>query len=467
MGKLTKIVATIGPATETEKTIEALIKAGMNVARFNTKHGTPEWHKQRIGRVRAVAKKLKVSVGILLDLQGPEVRINLPGERGFELREGEIAIFSSNDQRKDDKLILIPENVVETLHPGNLILLDDGLCEFEIVDKGKDYLKAKALGDFPVNHRKTMNTPGITIDMPSLIEADLVQLDNISDKDIDFVGLSFVRDEKDIKILRKELAKRRISADVIAKVENQAALDNLEEIIEASDAVMVARGDLAVEVPFEQLSFWQKMIITKCRFAGKPVITATQMLKSMVENPRPTRAEVSDIANAVYDGTSAVMLSEETTIGKFPVKAVETQAKIAQFNEQYVESRLEDWMDTSDPACVTHAGVYLLHHRAHEIDQVICLTETGATAKLLSRFRPKVPVTAITSNLKTYFRLSLLHGVTPKIMDFPEGRLESLEELVKHLKKEAVVKDGQTILLIYGSVWKKPGTTNSLSLVRV
>lgn len=471
MQKLTKIVATIGPATETEEVIEQLINAGMNVARFNTKHGTPEWHLERIKRVKAVAARMKVAVGILLDLQGPEIRINLPDQKNFDVAEGDLVVFGDEKKAvadfKTDKLVLIPANVIETLHEGNFILLDDGVCEFEVAEKHDDHLVVKALGNFTVKHRKTMNIPGITVDMPSLIPADLVQLDNMTDADIDFVGLSFVRDKKDIGILREELAKRNLHSDIVAKIETQAALDNLDEIIDASEAVMVARGDLAVEVPFEQLAYWQKLIIAKCRFAGKPVITATQMLKSMVESPRPTRAEVSDIANAVYDCTSAVMLSEETTIGKYPVKAVQTQAKIANFNEKYVEADLEDWIDNDNTACITHAAIYLLKHSQQTIDDIVVLTETGKTANMLARFMPKTVVKAVTRESTTFARLSLVYGVKPFLIDWSKIQQENLVELVAHFKEAGIVESGKTVLFIYGAVFKKSGFTNSMSLFKV
>lgn len=466
MKKNTKIVATIGPATETEEIIRDLIKAGMNVARFNTKHGTPQWHQDRIKRVRRVAKEMDVSIGILLDLQGPEIRINLPEEKDFDMKEGDIAVFSHDKSKSDKNLILIPENVVHVLQRGNFILLDDGVCEFEITQKHDDYFSAKALSDFSVKHRKTMNTPGITIDMPSLIDNDFIQLDGVTNDDIDFVGLSFVRDKKDIKILRSELEKRNLDVRIISKIENQSALDHIDEIIAVSDAIMVARGDLAVEVPFEQLSFWQKLIITKCRFASKPVITATQMLKSMVDHPRPTRAEVSDIANAIYDQTSAVMLSEETTIGKYPVKAVETQAKIASFNEQYVESDLEDWIDKSDPACVTHAAAYLLKHRAHDIDAVVCLTKTGNTARLLSRFRPNVTVIAVTESQYSFSEMSLLYGVKPHFTSL-KNHDDYTSMVINELKDKGLLKKDQTIVFIYGSAWGVSGKTNSFSLINI
>ncbi|MCC6711302.1 MAG: pyruvate kinase [Candidatus Pacebacteria bacterium] len=465
--KRTKIVATIGPATETEEIIGQLIDAGMNVARFNTKHGTPEWHRERVMRVRKVAEEKGLPVAVLLDLQGPEIRVNLRNGEAFEMKDGETAFFTANEEIKEAKAIFIPANVVETLQEGNFVLLDDGRCEFEIVKKTADHLEAKALGDFVVGHRKTMNTPGITIDMPSLIPADLVQLDGAKETGIDFVGLSFVRDSHDIQILRDELKKRGLEkASIVAKIENQAALDNLDEIIEVSDAVMVARGDLAVEVPFEQLAFWQKMIITKCRLAGKPVITATQMLKSMVDSPRPTRAEVSDVANAVYDSTDAVMLSEETTIGKFPVKAVATQAKIAAFNEEFEVSYLEEWVDENDSSLVTHAAVYLLQNE-EKIDSVVCLTETGNTANLISRFRPKVKVHALTSNQVTYRKLALNYGVEPHIVEFPGGKVEEPTAIVSMLKAKKMIETGETVLVVYGSIWKTPGLTNSLSIVHV
>lgn len=469
MQKLTKIVATIGPATETEEVIEQLIKAGMNVARFNTKHGTPEWHLERIKRVKNVAARMGEAIGILLDLQGPEIRINLPEQKPFDVVEGDIVLFADEKQAppQSDKVALIPLNVIETLQEGNFILLDDGVAEFEVVGKKDSYLEVKALGNFPVKHRKTMNIPGITVDMPSLIPADLAQLDNMTDADIDFVGLSFVRDKKDIDILREELAKRNLHSDVVAKIENQASLDNLDEIIANSEVVMVARGDLAVEVPFEQLSYWQKLIIAKCRFAGKPVITATQMLKSMVDSPRPTRAEVSDISNAVYDNTSAVMLSEETTIGKFPVKAVQTQAKIAAFNEMHSDPKLEDWADDNDTACITHAAMFLLKHSQRKIDEVICLTETGLTAKMLARFMPKNEVKAVTSEQTTYARLSVVYGVKPYKIDWAKIQQENTNELIAHFKEEGIVEAGKTILLIYGGVFKKSGFTNSLSIIEV
>jgi len=466
MQKFTKIIATIGPATETEETLRALIEAGMNVARFNTKHGTPEWHLERIHRVKKVAKEMGVAVGVLLDLQGPEIRINLKDGVSFNAKEGELIEFTS--ETAGERQMNIPQNVIDALQIGNIVSIDDGVCEFKVVKKAVRSLTVKVLGDYIIKHRKTMNTPGIVIDMPSLIENDLVLLRSMTDADIDFVGLSFVRDKKDIDILRAEMAKCNLHADVVAKVENQKAIDNLDEIIENSEAVMIARGDLAVEVPFERLTYYQKMIIDKCRMAGKPVITATQMLESMIENPRPTRAEVSDVAHAIYDGTDAVMLSGETTLGKYPVKCVATQAKIAAYNEPFADSNLWEWTDLGDVSSITYAAFALLESSKEQIDLVVCLTASGKTARQISRFRPDVLVKAVTYDVSTYNKLALSYAVEPVLANDENFTYSGEMDIVGNLKANGVVASGQKVLIIAGLSEKVAGRqTNSLMLVKI
>ncbi|MGD9129197.1 MAG: pyruvate kinase [Candidatus Woesebacteria bacterium] len=465
--KFTKIVATIGPATETEEILEELIKAGMNVARFNTKHGTPEWHHERITRVRKVAKRMRVNIAVLLDLQGPEIRIDLPDEGSFDIKKGQKAFFTYNKNLEKNNLVFIPKNVIETLQVGHVVLMDDGICEFKIVDKSKDCLVAKAINDFTVKHRKTLNTPGVVIDMPSLIKNDYLQLDAVVEDNVDYVGLSFVRDKSDIKKLRKELTKRKINAGIISKIENQAALDNIDEIIADSEGIMVARGDLAVEVPFEQLSYWQKLIIEKCRQASKPVITATQMLESMIDNPRPTRAEVSDVANAVYDKTDAVMLSGETTLGKYPVRCVETQAKIAQFNEKYTEPELMDLDEEDDiEATIAETASFLANMAIQTVDAIVVLSETGATAARILRTRPSIPVHLVTSNYKTSQKMTLYYNVTPHIVNWTTFNIKNAHEIVNKLHRCDWIKARQKVLVIHGTKWKKPGGTNTLSIVQ-
>jgi pyruvate kinase len=466
MPKLTKVIATLGPATETEDIMKELILAGMNIARFNTKHGTPEWHLERIRRVKKVARELDKSVGVLLDLQGPEIRINLKNEKSFDVQKDDEVKFVSGDPA--EKEMNIPQIVVDAIQVGDLVSVDDGICEFKITKKEAKSLIARTLNPCVIKHRKTMNTPGIVIDMPSLIDNDLIQLDNMTDADIDFVGLSFVRNKTDIAILRDELKKRNLHTDVVSKIENQAALDNLDEIIEASDGIMVARGDLAVEVPFEQLAFWQKLIIQKSRAAGKPVITATQMLESMTFNPRPTRAEVSDVANAIYDGTDAVMLSGETTLGKYPVKCVEAQSKIALFNEPYAENHLWEFTGQDCVSAITYAAFNLLENRPDNIDNMVLLTRTGRTAKTFSRFRPGIQVKALTANEHAFNKLSLSFGIDPILIGTDFFSYHTEDELINSLKKHKIVKKGEQVLII-ASFAKDVAhrRTDSLSLITV
>lgn len=471
--KFTKIVATIGPATETEETIAELIEAGMNVARFNTKHGTPEWHQERIARVKAVAQRLGVPVGILLDLQGPEIRINVPNSKSFAVTTGDSVLATAQSVEEDTPAVIIPQEVIDALEVGKRILIDDGLGEFEITEKHNASLTLTALGSFEVKHRKTLNTPGTTINLPSLIESDLHFLDSLNGNEVDYVALSFVRNAQDIAILREEMKKRSCETAIMAKIENQSALNNIEEIIAVADTIMVARGDLAVEVPFEELAYWQKKIILRCRQLGRPVLTATQMLKSMVENPRPTRAEVTDVANAVYDGTDAVMLSEETTIGKYPVEAVKTQARIAHFNEQHVNLPALKVARLSPADDIAFAALSLLDNvedqpEQSKVKKVVCLTETGNTAKLLARYRPDLHIHVLTSNTQTYNQLALVHGVIPHVIDLPENtpleNTANLSEIIAHL---GIARSQELVLLIRGIVWKEPGKTSTLSLVSI
>jgi pyruvate kinase len=463
--KSTKVVATIGPATESEEILTELVKAGMNVARFNTKHSDPEWHNERIKRVRKVSEELNVPVAVLVDLQGPEIRINLPDEKPFHVDKGETVIFTSDTSKTEGRVAHVPQEVIRCLSAESLILLDDGVCEFVVTEVKETELTAEAVTNCEVNHRKTMNTPGTILGMPSITDRDRAYMDKIDPELIDFVGLSFVRDAKDVEILKEEMATRNIEAAVISKIENQAALDNIDEIIAVSEGIMIARGDLGVEVEFQQLVYWQKEIIQKCREAAKPVITATQMLKSMVNHPRPTRAEVSDVANAIYDGTDAVMLSEETTIGQYPVAAVRTQAEIAHFNEQKALHEIE-WPENYDSALnITSNAANLLFHSEQQIDRIVCLTETGKTAHLLSRFRPKQPIYTVTHFEKTYRSLALSYGVKPRLLEFPEGKIEINDKLIKTFEEKGITNPGETVLFIHGSVWKEPGLTNTLALI--
>lgn len=473
MHKSTKIVATIGPATESEEILRELILAGMNVARFNTKHNVPEWHHERIRRVRKVARELGKPVGILIDLQGPEIRANLPGDQEkFAVQKGDIVTFAASEEHADGNTVLVPQRVIDALEEGKKILIEDGLGEFVVTAKTEHSLATEALGSFDVKKRKTINTPGTVIKLPSLIDNDLVHIDAAKDDLVDYIGLSFVRDAVDISILKEELQKRNLHADIIAKIENQSAIDHIDEIVESADGIMVARGDLAVEVPYQELAHWQKVIIHKCRTAGKPVITATQMLMSMVESPKPSRAEVTDVANAVYDGTDAVMLSDETTIGKYPVKAVETQASIAEYTEKYAVPHHIKTHDIDPSRCLTHAAIMLLNsaHRSDndlKVDKVVCLTESGATARFLARFRIHTNIHALTYSEQTFNKLALVYGVEPHVVDFEDTDLCRTEKVLEKVTEMGIVKSGEVVLLLHGSVWRDPGLTNTLKVVQV
>jgi len=461
--KLTKIIATIGPASESPEIVSAMIQAGMNVARFNTKHSDPAWHNERIHRVREVADKLQVPVAILLDLQGPEIRILTPNSGEFTLEQGESVTISA-DPNAQGKTIIVPPEVITALEPGADVLLADGACELKITTKSNSVITATATFACTVKYRKTMNTPGIVLDMPSLTKRDLEYLNAVDLELVDYVGLSFVRSVSDLTNLRHELDTHSSRAKIIAKIENQTALDNLESIVAAADAVMIARGDLGVEVPFQQLIFWQKEIIELCRESAKPVITATEMLKSMVSNPRPTRAEVSDVAHAIYDGTDAIMLSDETTIGQYPVKVVATQALIAVSNEPYVQDLDLDWEVATSMSAICYSAYELLERADLEIDKVICVSELGNTAKKLASFHIPQEIHVLTNSHETYREMALVFGVSSHFVDHASAETATNLDTAT---QAGIVKKGETVLYIYCSEIASELAKNTLSLVTV
>ncbi len=474
MNKRTKIVATIGPATESVEMLEQMITSGMNVARFNTKHNEPAWHIERMERVRAVANKLQKPVAILVDLQGPEIRTDLlNGAESFEAHPDDNVYFTCDVEfaKRDQKAVFVPEQMVRALNVNDEVLIEDGKGEFIVTKKEEKTITVHVKEPLVIKRRKTLNTPSVMIDLPSLIEKDLLYIDAANNSLVDYIALSFVRDKNDIDILRAELNKRNLTAGIVAKIENQSAIDHIDEIVAAADAVMVARGDLGVEVPYHELAHWQKLIIKKSRELGKPVITATQMLQSMVSAPRPSRAEVTDVANAVYDGTDAVMLSDETTIGQYPVKAVEAQANISSYTEQYAIAPEIQVNDIDPTTCITHAAMSLISAAKRptnplHINAIVCLTETGTTAKLLSRFREHLPIYALTPSPQAYQSLSLVYGVEAIMVDFPNKEL-TLAEITGKIAELNIAKSGETVLVVHGTLWRDPGMTNTLNVVQL
>lgn len=465
--KLTKIVATIGPSSETPEIMAKLLDAGVNVFRFNTKHSTPEWHSEHIKMAQIVADEKGIMLGILLDLQGPEIRLETRDKKDISVKKNDIVTIGLSFVAGID--VIIPHaQVYKLIKAGQDLLIDDGFVETEVIDVTDSTIVVKVKNDAVIKHRKGVNLPGVDVDFPSLIENDIRQIKTNGRSKIDYVGLSFVRSARDIKLLRDEMGKRGMKARVVAKIESQPALDKIDEIIEVADAVMVARGDLGVEVPIEQLAYWQKTLINKCRVANKPVITATQMLESMIVNPRPTRAEVTDVAHAIFDGTDAIMLSGESAGGKYPVRTVEMMARIAKWNEKLRGVENVSFAGTDATTTIAEAAVQIVKSGLKpKIDAVIVFTETGFTANAISRYRLTVPIVAVTDNQTTAESLTLSFGVMPIMAEFPHGKFTTAENILTELKKKDIVHSGDTLLLVHGHHWQKPGNTNAISIITI
>ena len=467
MKKFTKIVATIGPTSDTRSLITALIHAGVNVFRFNMKHNTIAWHEERINLVQEVATELHTPVGILIDLQGPEIRLETPDKQSITLKKGDRYPVTPAFIPGVNSIVVPHAPVFDVLKKGDAFLIDDGFIEAPIVEVNKDGFIIEMKDDATIKHRKGVNFPGKHINLPSLIEDDLAKLDMASKNKVDFVALSFTRTKEDVEILRSEMKKRKVNAMIIAKIESQPALDHLKEIITASDGIMVARGDLGIETPIEQLAYEQKQMILECRRQRKPVIVATQMLQSMCENPRPTRAEATDVANAVFDFTDATMLSQESASGSFPEKSVATMARILAWNEKHTEP---SWVDPNEEKAtdsIVHAILPIVTDTKKDaVKAIIVLTETGYTARCVSSCRPGVPIFAVSDNTKTIETLTLSYGVVPILMQFPsEGMITTVHDVIKELKKQSLIETGDKVIFIHGSTWKKPGMTNTVSLL--
>ena len=466
--KKTKIVATVGPSSEDGNTMKKLIEHGVNVFRFNMKHNDVEWHQETIEKLQRVADKLGISIGILIDLQGPELRIQTKNQAEIILKQGDVLEFAETFRNPNVQVCVPHKSVLDTLAKGDRFSIDDGFVRFKVTKKGRGKVWAQVLDDSTLKHMKTLNLFGKDIKLPSLIKDDINRLSIGASQKIDYVALSFTRTKEDIQVLRKNMAKKKVHAQVIAKIESQKAIDNINEIIAESDVVMVARGDLGIETPIEKLAYYQKMIINKCRAANTPVIVATQMLESMVERPIPTRAEVTDVANAVLDGADALMLSGETAIGKYPVRAVNEMSKIAMFNEKKTSVIKFDVHPDNATELIVEAAETVAEKAEHiGINYLVVFTETGYTAKVLSSFRSKIPVYAITDKQKTVEELTLSFGVTPIKIKLPSGKLLSPDYVINKLKQLKRVKKGDTLLIIHGQHWKQPGQTNAIVLINV
>lgn len=460
MTRKVKIVATIGPASQSEELLDKLIVAGMNVARMNFSHGTHEQHAERIALIRKVAEKLGVSVGILQDLQGPKIRVGAL-TKIIQLSEGEIVILHATGKvPPDDGGTKIPvdfRQLFDSVRTSDRLLLDDGRLTLEVVsvNKERNALTAKVIIGGSLTSHKGINLPGVRLRISGYTEKDEADLAFGLAQNVDAVAISFVRTAEDIKKVRyamERLSNGKRLPLLIAKLEKPEALDNLDAILDNVDGVMVARGDLGVELPPERVPVFQKYIIRTANARAKLVITATQMLESMIMNPLPTRAEASDVANAVFDGTDAVMLSAETAAGKYPVESVQMMNRIVReaeihFLEWGAEQNVNGF-EQSDAASMARAAQALANDK--NVTAVACFTTEGKTAWLMSKIRPRVPIMAFTPNQDTYRRLAFMWGVSPHQVEFAN----SLEEMLGHvdaaLMRSDVVQPGDQVVLVCG-----------------
>ncbi|MEO6508383.1 MAG: pyruvate kinase [Patescibacteria group bacterium] len=474
MHKLTKIVATIGPSSDTEEMIEKLIHAGVNVFRFNFKHNTVESHKEGMKRVQMVSERMNVSVGILLDLQGPEIRINMPYEQ-IEITKGQELLFDEESlEKKEIGFSISHSEILKYINDGQRLVADDGAFTFKVHKReGKLYIESENTG--VLKKQKSLNIPGADFPFPVLMERDKIGLDLITENCASYVALSFVRSAEDLKVIREEMKKRKCKAKLIAKIETQRALDDLDAIIEETDGVMVARGDLGVELPIEQVPYYQKLLIKKCIEKGKSVITATQMLQSMVVNPYPTRAEVSDVANACYDLTDAVMLSAESASGLYPLQSVEMMSKTILFNETKLafDVRTKYELKTQRVNNVIADAAYNIYLQLMEHNEnlagFVVFTHSGKTAELVSKYRPQIPIFTFAPSQEICNHLSLLFGIFSYIRtENPRNEISKDDILqgISFLENYHSIKKGDRLIILHGDHWAE-GVTSTVKVVTV
>lgn len=468
--KKTKIICTLGPASETEEVLSALVDSGMNVARLNFSHGTHEDHAKKIELIRKVRAKKKVPLPILLDTKGPEFRIKTFAKGKVNLKDGDTFTFTTENIEGDKTKVAVSfEGICEQMNPGDKILLNNGLMIFEVVRVEKPDVVCKVLVGGELSNRKSMFFPDKELEMEYLSEQDKSDLKFGVEQGVDFVACSFVSNAQNLLDVRnwlRECGDSNDQIELIAKIENRAGVNNLDSILDVANGIMVARGDLGVEVPFEELPAIQKMIINKCRVRGKRSITATEMLESMIKQPRPTRAEISDVANAVYDGSSAIMLSGETAAGAYPVEAVRAMAKIAEqaeMNTNYIfYIKDSDFHIKNLAEALSHSACTLAKDIGAKA--IVVCTRTGGTARMVSRFRPMIDIIGMTTDERAYRRLALSWGVIPVMSE----EFYSVDVLFHYAKRAAIdtglVHKGDKIVLTGGTPNGKSGNSNLINV---
>ncbi len=463
----TKIVCTIGPASDSPEVIEALIQAGMNVARLNFSHGNHEEHLRKIKNIRQIANRLGMPVAILQDLGGPKIRVGLMKEGGVELKQGNEFYLTNQELIGDEKRASVNyPTLPREVKLGDRILLADGTIELKVLETSDHEIRCKIMVGGILTSHKGMNFPTGTIRALTFTTKDQEDLIFGIEHGVDLVSLSYVRGAMDIEEVKRFILRASADIPVIAKIERREALENMDEILEASDGIMVARGDLGVETPIEKIPNVQKKLIRKANAFGKPVITATQMLRSMVDHTQPTRAEVTDVVNAIYDGTDAVMLSEETASGKFPVEAVQMMVRIAQAAEEefphhhFLKGEAEETRNLQQ--AISHAASLLGEWVKATV--IVTPTESGSTARWVSRLRPNQPVVALSRHLSTVRRLNLCWGVYPVHVSDWKDTDEMLERAKIIPQELGMASKGEKIIIIAGVPISIPGTTNLIKV---
>ncbi|ALC82001.1 MULTISPECIES: pyruvate kinase [Bacillus] len=467
----TKIVCTIGPASESVETLTNLMEAGMNVARLNFSHGDYEEHGARISNIRKASESIGKNVALLLDTKGPEIRTHTMENGAIELKEGSEIIVSMKEViGTTEKFSITYEGLIEDVHEGSIILLDDGLIGLKVteVNKGSDEIKTTIMNSGTLKNKKGVNVPGVSVNLPGITEKDANDIVFGIEQGVDFIAASFVRRPSDVLEIRELLEEHNATdIQIIPKIENQEGVDNIDDILEVSDGLMVARGDLGVEIPAEEVPLVQKELIRKCNALGKPVITATQMLDSMQRNPRPTRAEASDVANAIFDGTDAIMLSGETAAGIYPVEAVQTMHNIASRSEQALNYK--DILSTRSQQVgmsITDAIGQSVAHTAINLDvsAIVTPTVSGHTARMISKYRPKAPIVAVTTSPSVSRKLALVFGVVAT----SGGKCSTTDEMIEGAVQESinsgVVNHGDLIVITAGVPVGEAGSTNLMKV---
>lgn len=467
----TKIICTIGPASESEERLKELMLAGMNVARFNFSHGTHEEQKVKLTRVIKVSNELGLPVATLLDTKGPEIRLkDFEGGKAMLEAGQQFTLTTDEVMGTAEKASITYKNLKDDVKKGMTILIDDGKIEMTIEKITENDIVCRVINGGAVSNHKGINVPGAILSMPYISEVDRADITFCAQMGFDFLAASFARCKEDILEVRKILDEHKSKAKIIAKIENMQGIDNLDEILDVSDGIMVARGDMGVEIPLEEVPVIQKTMIKKAVAKGKHVITATQMLESMINNPRPTRAETADVANAIYDGTTAIMLSGESAAGKYPVEAVKTMAKIAERTEQDIDYSGRMKKSTQDmKGDITTAISHATCTTAADLNAaaIITVTMSGFTAGMVSRFKPGCTIIGCSVNPRVCRQLNLSWGVTPLLIEKKDTADDLFEEATLQAKKAGLVKAGDVVVLTAGVPLGTTGTTNMLRVIEV